>query len=157
MKDVLLRQYTFVQDSRAVLFSFCDAVSAAHFVKEVEGFGRGGSMRNLIVHVANSYRYWIAGHCMKETVSPLVYDDYVNVDDCRRLYNTVDGEIFRLISSFETDYMKDIASSGPDNIITASPFKVFMHGITHEYHHKGQMLSIARHLGYIPVDTDIIR
>ena len=157
MKDDLLKQYTFVQDSRSVLLSFCDAVSAAHFVTEVEGFGRGGSMRNLVVHVANSYRYWITGHCFGEGIAPLVYDEYVNVDDCRKLYKTVDDEMLRLISSFEMDYLKDITSSGRDNTFIASPFKVFMHGITHEYHHKGQVLSIARHLGYIPVDTDIIR
>ncbi|MNY72090.1 DinB family protein [compost metagenome] len=40
---------------------------------------------------------------------------------------------------------------------TAEPFKLFSHVITHEYHHKGQILSLSRHLGYTPVDTDIIR
>lgn len=35
--------------------------------------------------------------------------------------------------------------------------ELFSHVITHEYHHKGQVLSISRHLGYTPVDTDIIR
>ncbi|MNY69859.1 DinB family protein [compost metagenome] len=40
---------------------------------------------------------------------------------------------------------------------SAKPFKVFTHVITHEYHHKGQILSLSRHLGYTPVDTDIMR
>ena len=40
---------------------------------------------------------------------------------------------------------------------TAAPFKLFSHVITHEFHHKGQILSVSRHLGYLPVDTDIMR
>jgi uncharacterized damage-inducible protein DinB len=38
-----------------------------------------------------------------------------------------------------------------------SAFQIFTHVITHEFHHKGQILSLSRHLGYTPVDTDIIR
>ncbi|MNL32837.1 DinB family protein [compost metagenome] len=40
---------------------------------------------------------------------------------------------------------------------SAKPLKLFTHVTTHEYHHKGQILSLSRHLGYTPVDTDIIR
>ncbi|MCB0640529.1 MAG: ATP-binding cassette domain-containing protein, partial [Phaeodactylibacter sp.] len=35
--------------------------------------------------------------------------------------------------------------------------KLFTHVITHEFHHKGQVLSFSRHLGYTPVDTDVLR
>ena len=30
------------------------------------------------------------------------------------------------------------------------------HTETHEFHHKGQIASMARHLGYVPPNTDLI-
>lgn len=39
----------------------------------------------------------------------------------------------------------------------ASILKLFTHVITHEFHHKGQIISLKRHLGYIPAVTDILR
>jgi uncharacterized damage-inducible protein DinB len=42
-------------------------------------------------------------------------------------------------------------------LMTLSPLQLYTHVITHEFHHKGQMLSMSRILGYIPVDTDAIR
>ncbi|WP_423227985.1 DinB family protein [Sabulibacter ruber] len=29
--------------------------------------------------------------------------------------------------------------------------------ITHEFHHKGQIPSLGRHLGFVPDDTDVVR
>ncbi|MFI5159066.1 MAG: DinB family protein [Sphingobacteriales bacterium] len=41
--------------------------------------------------------------------------------------------------------------------LTRSPFELFTHVTTHEFHHKGQVVSMSRQLGYTPVDTDVIR
>ena len=38
-----------------------------------------------------------------------------------------------------------------------TPLQLFTHTITHEFHHKGQVMSMSRLLGYVPVDADIIR
>jgi uncharacterized damage-inducible protein DinB len=43
---------------------------------------------------------------------------------------------------------------GPERV---DGFKLFTHTITHEFHHKGQILTLSRQLGYTPVDTDIMR
>ncbi|WP_244950894.1 DinB family protein [Pedobacter suwonensis] len=42
-------------------------------------------------------------------------------------------------------------------ILMVNPLQLFTHVITHEFHHKGQIMSLSRHLGYTPVDADIIR
>ncbi|MCB0624495.1 MAG: hypothetical protein KDC43_11415, partial [Saprospiraceae bacterium] len=39
----------------------------------------------------------------------------------------------------------------------AEAFRLFTHVVTHEFHHKGQILSLTRHLGFVPVDTDVMR
>ena len=39
----------------------------------------------------------------------------------------------------------------------AEAFRLFTHVVTHEFHDKGQILSLTRHLGFVPVDTDVMR
>nr|WP_261382294.1 DinB family protein [Mucilaginibacter achroorhodeus] len=46
---------------------------------------------------------------------------------------------------------------GQGVILNLSPLELFTHVITHEFHHKGQLVNMSRQLGYIPVDTDVIR
>ncbi|MFM9837313.1 MAG: DinB family protein [Cyclobacteriaceae bacterium] len=41
--------------------------------------------------------------------------------------------------------------------IHTTPTELFTHVITHEFHHKGQVMMIARSLGYVPPDSDAIR
>ena len=146
-----------VCDSRSVLFDYCEMISAEHFIKGIDGFGRGGSMRNLLVHVANSSQYWIGNHCFSLGIPSLLYTAYCTVAECRQLFRKTDELVYQLLDKFEDDYNKPITSSRGDQLTKASPLKVFLHAITHEYHHKGQIVSISRQLGYSPVDTDVIR
>jgi len=136
---------------------YCATVKPEHFIQEVEGFGRGGSMRSLLTHVANSSQHWIAVHTFRENPQRITADAAPTVNHCRELYKKIDELVYRLIYSFENSYHTEITSVTGDKTFMASPFKVFMHIITHEYHHKGQILTISRHLGYTPVDTDILR
>lgn len=41
--------------------------------------------------------------------------------------------------------------------IKTSALQLFTHVITHEFHHNGQMMTMARVLGKTPPDTDVIR
>lgn len=41
-------------------------------------------------------------------------------------------------------------------VISMTPRKLICHTITHEYHHKGQIVSMARLMGYEPPNTDIL-
>ena len=157
MKDVLLQEYELVKESRSVLFNYCETVSPEHFTREVPGFGRGGSMNSLLAHIANSYQYWTAVHCLNENPDRITADKATTIAECRELYKYIDTLVQRLTESFEKNYYEDISSAVGNRTFLASPFKVFVHVTTHEYHHKGQILTISRHLGYTPVDTDVLR
>jgi len=39
--------------------------------------------------------------------------------------------------------------------VTATPLQLFTHVLTHEFHHKGQIMTMCRILGYTPVETDV--
>ena len=40
---------------------------------------------------------------------------------------------------------------------TETPLSLFTHVTTHEFHHKGQIMTMSRLLGYTPPDADVIR
>jgi uncharacterized damage-inducible protein DinB len=140
MNILLHSQYGLVKGSREVLFDYCDAIDPKHFISEVNGFGRGGSIRNLLVHVGNVYQYWIGAKTFGREEQFPAFEEMADMAACRRYFEQVDG------------WVDELTRSSADDAV-----KVFTHVITHEFHHKGQILSISRHLGYTPVDTDIIR
>jgi uncharacterized damage-inducible protein DinB len=149
------KQYALVLESRNILFEYCRTIESEDFINPNSSFGRGGSMRNLLVHIANIYEYWIANISLKKNPIYSVYEEYKNIEDVINLFNSVDqfmNEFFELTE--KTDKI-DFERNGQKT--SAEPLTLFTHVITHEYHHKGQILSLSRHLGYTPVDTDIIR
>ncbi|RZJ52674.1 MAG: damage-inducible protein DinB [Flavobacterium sp.] len=152
----LQKQYNLVLESRNVLFDYCKTIKKEDFLNQNSSFGRGGSMRNLLVHIANTYEYWIADISLKKNIDFSPYENYQNIGDVIKLFVSIDAfmaEFFELTekSDHEIEYERN------GQITKTEPFKIFTHVITHEYHHKGQILSLSRHLGYVPVDTDIIR
>ncbi|AWA31529.1 damage-inducible protein DinB [Flavobacterium magnum] len=148
-------QYELVKDSRNVLFDYCKTISAEDFINQNSSFGRGGSMRNLLVHIANTYQYWIANVSLRKNIAYDEYETVKNISDTIMLFNVVDefmSDFFERMDSL-TEIQYEI--SGVKKV--SDSFKIFTHVITHEFHHKGQVLSISRHLGYVPIDTDIMR
>ena len=150
-------QYELIRDARKVLFDYCKTISSNDFLKENSSFGRGGSIRNLLTHIANTYEFWIAKHGLGKAISFTPYDSVQSLNDVIELFTKIDTMIVEFIESMEKEEKKEIVFeiNGVKN--RATPFKLFTHVITHEFHHKGQILSISRQLGYTPVDTDIMR
>jgi len=84
------QQYEFVRESRAVLFSYCKTISEKHFITENNFFGRGGSIRNLLVHIANTYEFWIAQQSLNREVIFSTYNSKETVTDIVELFDIVD-------------------------------------------------------------------
>ena len=149
-------QYEFVKESRSVLFEYCKTITTGDFVNQNTSFGRGGSMRNLLVHIANTYEYWIANIALKKNIGYGEYENFRTIDEVILLFDAVDNFMSEFISAMDL-FENEITYEIQNTISSAKPFRLFSHVITHEYHHKGQILSVSRYLGYIPVDTDIMR
>lgn len=151
-----LEQYAMVRDSRKVLLEYCTILSPNDFVNQNTNFGRGGSVRNLLVHNVNTYLYWIANVSLKKNIPFLEYESYTTIKDVSLLFDMVDSLMDQFMLLFESDQVE--IEFEINNVTTKTiPFKIFTHVITHEFHHKGQILSLSRHMGYTPVDTDIMR
>ncbi|ARS36576.1 DinB family protein [Pontibacter actiniarum] len=152
----LRQQYAMVQQSREVLLQYCDTITTADFCMENSSFGRG-SMRNLLVHVGNTYELWLGKRALRREASLTAPEAIGNVEACRSFFQSVDALVAAFLDAFSQDYLSEIKLSINNTPAQASPLKLFTHVVTHEYHHKGQVLSLSRHLGYTPVDTDIMR
>lgn len=157
MTSHLKAQYELVLQSRQVLFDYCRTISAVDLVNENSSFGRGGSIRNLLVHIANTYEFWVVRHALKKEVAFTEYSAMSTVGEIEGLFQAVDDEMADFLTRYESSAFDsmDLEVNGKTRSVTA--FQLFTHVITHEFHHKGQILSLSRHLGYVPVDTDIIR
>lgn len=157
MEDILKQQYAYIQGSRHELLRYCALISANHFVQPIENFGHS-SIRNLLVHVANSSLYWLGEFAMKKEIVYGKPDSLLRVEQIRPLFVEVDN----LVNEFITTYPAN------DRVITGwvkwvkkdcslTPLELLTHVFTHFFHHKGQILTMSRHLGYTPIDTDVIR
>ena len=90
-------QYELVLESRTVLFDYCKTISSNDFLNENSSFGRGGSIRNLLTHIANTYEFWIAKHGLNKAIAFTPYDSLQNINDIIELFELIDTTMFEFI------------------------------------------------------------
>jgi uncharacterized damage-inducible protein DinB len=71
----------------------------------------------------------------------------------------VDIHVDAFLKVFDGQWEKSISGKPPQKpqYMETTPLALFTHAISHEFHHKGQIMTMGRILGNIPPDTDIIR
>jgi uncharacterized damage-inducible protein DinB len=150
------QQYQQVKGSRQVLFDYCGMISPYDFIRSHPSFGNGGSIRSLLIHVANTYEAWIAQRALHQ-IPRFVEDDTVaDMTGILPIYEQIDSYMQRFMEGMqENQALIEYEKEGIKSYV--SPLQLFSHVVTHEFHHKGQLLSLSRLWGYVPVDTDIIR
>ncbi len=156
-QSILHLQYSLVRQSREVLFDYCRGIPGKDLLNENSSFGRGGSVRNLLVHIANCYEFWIAKSALKKEVVFTAYPSKNTMADIEAVFASVDKEVLEFIDRYASRELESIQVSINGTEKSSTALEVFTHVITHEFHHKGQILSLTRHLGYVPADTDIMR
>ena len=152
----LRQQYQLVSERRSALFEYCESVQPDHFTEALPAFANR-SMCGLLVHVANVYRHWIA-HFAAVADDPFVERERVrDVSDVRLQFLQVDISMGKFFDLYGGKTLITGKISGEDIPFTVTPLELATHVLTHEFHHKGQVLSMSRFLGYTPIDTDVIR
>ncbi len=153
---MLKQQYDFVLSSRNTLLTYIGSISEQDFLTENSSFGRG-SIRNLLVHVCQTYSAWIGERALGIKQEFLPFENYQTLSDCQNYFNQVNDYMGLFIEKFKGNEQQEIELKRNGETLIVNPLKLFTHVITHEFHHKGQIMSLSRHLGYTPVDADIIR
>lgn len=157
MKELLLDQYELVKSARGALFTYC-ATTGDDLIKPVPTFNNS-SIRDLLVHIANTYISWLDNFGLEGSHAFYGNEQVQTLDQIKTIMDEVDLIVDDFLKKYSGDYQstitKHVARKGIT--LTLSPSQLFTHVVTHEFHHKGQILTMSRLLGYTPVDTDIIR
>lgn len=153
---MLKQQYDFILSSRNTLLNYIRDISEQDFLTNNTSFGRG-SIRNLLVHIGQTYCSWIGERSLGIEQKFLPFENYKNLQDCQTYFDQADEYISLFTEKFKGNELQEMELYRNGEILTVNPLKLFTHVITHEFHHKGQIMSLSRHLGYVPVDADIIR
>ncbi|MCY0903136.1 MAG: DinB family protein [Firmicutes bacterium] len=157
MSELLVGQYDLVRKTRQSLFAFLESVPVAALHTEVPGFGFGTIARTHL-HVAGCYMHWLVGFAGIRSKPEYPTEEETRSTDVamlRRWFSLSDEVVEEFLNAFGTRSTELIhnESEGP---IGLSPLWLMTHTMTHEFHHKGQIVSLARNLGYAPPDTDLV-
>ncbi|WP_295674408.1 DinB family protein [uncultured Mucilaginibacter sp.] len=157
MIAALQQQYALVQSSRKVVLSFIDAQLGHDLNTPMPAFNNQ-PLRYFLVHNADCYFHWLAYFALKQPAKLISNEDFTNVALIRQLYTRADDIVARFLESFK-DKM-EVPVEGHHNragLVSITPLQLFTHVTTHEFHHKGQIMTMCRMLGHVPPDTDVIR
>ncbi|MGE8207642.1 DinB family protein [Heyndrickxia sp. NPDC080065] len=154
--DVFVNQFEWIRRTRESLFSYCETVSPSDYVKELETFG-GDSIRSLHAHVADCYRVWLGSRALGKSLPKISPDSINSVQEMREVFRKTDDLVQEFLNEFIGKWDNTVQVYFEEGgIAKISSLWLFTHTITHEFHHKGQIVKIGRQLGYIPPDTDLI-
>ncbi|MBL5769357.1 DinB family protein [Bacillus sporothermodurans] len=154
-------EYEWVKQTRQILLDQCKEIKENDFTKE-SGFGFQ-SIRDSLVHVAGCYHAWLGSFALSETTSPLLTKeaiDKMQIDDIQRYFQQADkyvNTVFeRFTDTFDDIIEKELSWKVGSGTVRKTPHQLLTHSITHEFHHKGQIVAMLRLFGYIPKNTDIL-
>jgi uncharacterized damage-inducible protein DinB len=156
------KEYEWVRQTRKVLLDFCSELEPTDFTRQVDGFGFQ-SVRDTLVHVADCYNAWLGSFVLSKTKKPITPKEdrlQLGLDEIKARFERVDSlvnEVFEVLAHHgDEPIQKEIPWRAVREELTITAGKLLMHTITHEFHHKGQIVSMARQMGYEPPDTDVL-
>ncbi|PEK98265.1 DinB family protein [Bacillus sp. AFS017336] len=157
-----LKEYNWVKENRETLLNFCSELKQEDFARKLDGFGFQ-SVRESLLHMAECYIAWIGSFILLKTKKPITpKENIVNItlDDIRSRFELADlylNELFNMpTDDLNKPFVRTIPWRDNNEEVSFTPMKLLIHTITHEYHHKGQIVAMARQMGYIPPNTDVL-
>jgi uncharacterized damage-inducible protein DinB len=158
MLQLIALQYEEIKGARGALLAYCETMKPEELYQPVHVFNNS-SIADLLVHNVNTYISWINNFGLARSTSFYKTEDIKNLDEIRSLFDQVNVFMAEFLEKHSNDFQKPFTAVVKHRgfSMTLSPLQLYTHAITHEFHHKGQVLTMSRILGYIPADTDSIR
>jgi uncharacterized damage-inducible protein DinB len=158
MLPLVTAQYEEIKGARGALFAYCDTINPADLYQPVSEFNNS-SIADLLVHNANTYISWINNFGLDRSQSFYKTGEFSTLTEIRSLFEKIDLLVAEFLEKYKDNFQEPFTGmvKHHDFPMTLSPLQLYTHVITHEFHHKGQMLTMSRLLGYTPADTDAIR
>lgn len=145
MNDDLRTFYRWARASRQGVLDWFESLPDGVLSQRREDFAFG-SILAIYAHVADTYLFWIGEVGLGETTPEL---RIAGVDDLREAFDRVDGTVAKALGAFDRpDEPVSWTSPSTGRVATLTRRWLVAHPVTHEFHHKGQALALARVLGH---------
>lgn len=153
MNDDLKMLYQMVKETRAGVLEWLESLPVKNFTQEHPDFAFG-SLRNIYLHIADTYLGWVEEAGLGQPFREL---NASTATELRNIFTWVDEAVHQALDAFiAPDESRTATLLGPLN---HTQRWLILHPITHEFHHKGQALALARMLGHPHPghpDTDLV-
>lgn len=160
--NTLNEQYRFIKATREVLFHFLEEIPLEKLHCTIPNFGHQSIIKTHI-YVADCYRYWLSFFAYNKKRSKFfaTTDEQINqanVEIVRNKFQSVDEVVEQFLYDFDSRWFEEITNEVKWQTTPwrTTPLWLLSHTQTHEFHHKGQIVSMARQLGYTPPNTDLV-
>ncbi len=154
-------EYTWIRQTRAILLDFCSELSPEDYTLQPESGSQ--SIRDTLVHIADCYHAWLGSYILLQTKKPITSKEDLAAFDWAAIiarFAQVDAYVDEVLQEYVYQMDEPIERAIPwregGEPISITPRKLLMHTVTHEFHHKGQIMAIARQMGYEPPNTDVL-
>jgi uncharacterized damage-inducible protein DinB len=147
MNDDLKLMYGWVKRTREVLFEYTESLPKDVYTLEHPDFAYG-SIRNIHAHVADCYLWWVGHVGLGREGTDLNASSIPDVQAMRQKFLEVDAVLEEVLEKFtRSDEAFTFERPGhPRRQLTQR--WLIVHPVTHEFHHKGQLLALGRVLGH---------
>lgn len=143
MNQDLTTFYSLTRRTRTGVLDWLATLPENVFTREHDAFAFG-SLRNIYAHVAACYLKWVGTVGLgREGAEVRVRD----VNELREAFSAVDATLAEALETFTALDQPFTWTSASGYTHTLTRRWLILHPITHEFHHKGQALALARVLG----------
>lgn len=156
------KEYEWVKQTRKELLALCHEIKSEDLTRQIEGFGKQ-SIQETLVHIAECYIAWLGSFILLQTKKPITPKEKLiqfSLEEIKQRFSQADLFVNEVFESYAEQMDVPINKSIPwresSGVISMTPRKLLVHTITHEFHHKGQIVAMARQLGYVPPNTDVL-
>lgn len=113
-------------------------------------------MRDHLVHTIDASRFWI-NLIRNRPYAPLNLGDFQTLESILPVVDETAEQIHGVLKDADPEWFaSETTVMHNGEVIRLVPAMAVVHMLTHEYHHKGQIVMLARRLGYQPPDTDLL-
>jgi uncharacterized damage-inducible protein DinB len=147
--------HAWTHGSLTLVLDHLSTIPQNDYAKEIPNFGFP-TLQAQVIHILNCEGFWI------HVLQALPFADEVpagwpDVPAARVLQQKVGANTHAYLSGLTDEQLNtDTTLHFPDgDTATRTPALVLHHFLTHAFHHKGQIVSMCRALGYPAPDTDL--
>ncbi|MDI3318057.1 MAG: DinB family protein [Bacillota bacterium] len=153
--DGIRTVYDWVRATRQALLDHLEGWPPELYRRPLELLA-GESVRDRHVHIAEGYVVWLERVGLQErSFADPAPGEVPDARRARALFAEVDRLVERFLARFEGELDRPLPRRWKGEELELTPRWLLAHPITHEFHHKGQIVLAARLLGHPVADSDL--